>query len=97
MSLRALPNAAVVPYAARARWAKVRIETADAVYVGLVYIPETSKRLSDVLCDDRPFIALTEVSREGTDAREPFVAINKTFVRTVSALSDGEGGSQGPR
>jgi uncharacterized protein DUF6812 len=97
MSIRALSNATVVPYAARARWAKVRIETADAVYVGLMYIPETKKRLSDVLCDDRPFIALTEVTREGTDAHEPFVAINKSFVRTVRVLSDGASGSQGAR
>ena len=97
MSIRALPNSTVVPYAARARWAKVRIETADAVYVGLMFIPETKKRLSDVLCDERPFIALTEVSREGCDIREPFLAINKTFVRTVRVLSEAEGGPQRTR
>jgi hypothetical protein len=94
MSLR---PANVMPYASRARWAKVRIETADAVYVGLMYVPETKKRLSDVLCDDRPFIALTEVTREGTEAHEPFVAINKAFVRTVRVLSDSEAGPKPAR
>jgi hypothetical protein len=90
MAIHALAKSNVTPYAARARWATVRIETADATYVGRMYIPETKKRLSDVLCDDRPFIALTEVSREGSDEHEPFVAINKAFVRTVRVLDEGE-------
>jgi hypothetical protein len=88
MSMRAVAHSSVVPYASRARWAKVRIETADAVYIGRMYIPETKKRLSDVLCDDRPFIALTEVTREGSEGHDPFVAINKSFVRTVRVLDE---------
>jgi hypothetical protein len=92
MSIRAMSGANVVPYAARARWARVRVETADAVYVGRMYVPETKKRVSDVLCDERPFLALADVCREGSEQRDPFVAINKTFVRTVRVLDENDGG-----
>jgi hypothetical protein len=76
--------------AARARWATVRIETDGSIYVGRVYVPETKKRLSDVLCDDRPFVNLTEVSINDSDAVEPFVAVNKRFIKTVRVLHDGD-------
>ena len=77
-------------YAARARWATVRIETDGTVYVGLMYIPETKKRLSDVLCDDRQFVSVTEVSINDADTLEPFVAINKHYIKTVRILHEGE-------
>lgn len=75
---------------ARARWATVRIETDEGVYVGRMFIPEMKKRLSDVLCDDRPFIALTAVSRDHSALEESFVAINKRFVRTVRVLQESD-------
>lgn len=91
MSIRALPQGGgVVPYVQSSRWARVRVETADGVYIGRLYIPENKKRLSDVLCDERPFLSLTEVSREGSQVHEPFVAINKIFVRTVRVLEESE-------
>ena len=34
-------------YNARAKWARVRIEAEDGVYVGQVFVPENKKRLSD--------------------------------------------------
>ena len=77
-------------YAARAKWSTVRIEIEGAVYVGRVYVPETKKRLSDVLCDERPFILLTEVSVNDSEGVEGFVAINKSHVKTVRVLSEGE-------
>ena len=77
-------------YAARAKWCTVRIETDEAVYVGRVYVPETKKRLSDVLCDDRPFLNLTEVSVNDSDSHETFIALNKAFVRSVRVLHEGE-------
>ncbi len=83
------PN--MMGYAVRARWSTIRVETEGAVYVGRVYIPETKKRLSDVLCDDRPFISLTEVSINEGEAVEEFVAVNKQFVKTVRVLHEGEG------
>jgi hypothetical protein len=80
----------ITGYTARARWATVRIETDLAAYVGRIYVPETKKRISDVLCDERPFIALTEVSINDCASVEPFVAINKQYVRTVRVLHEGE-------
>ena len=77
-------------YAARAKWSTVRIEIEGAVYVGRVYVPETKKRLSDVLCDERPFILLTEVSTNDSERIEGFVAINKSHVKTVRVLCEGE-------
>jgi hypothetical protein len=76
--------------AARARWATVRVETEGAVYVGRVYVPETKRRLSDVLADDRVFINLTEVTINDAQMMEPFVAVNKQYIRTIRVLSDGE-------
>lgn len=76
--------------AVRARWSTVRIETDTAVYVGRVFVPETKKRLSDVLCDDRPFLNVTEVSINDSETLESFVAVNKTCIRTVRVLHEGE-------
>jgi hypothetical protein len=77
-------------YAQRARWATVRIETEGAVYVGRIYVPETKKRLSDVLCDDRPFLNMTEVTIGDAEQVEPFVAVNKSFVKSVRVLNEEE-------
>jgi len=86
-----LPNRPnVMGYSARAKWCTVRIETDEAVYVGRVFVPETKKRLSDVLCDERPFLSLTEVSVNDADTHEAFIALNKAFVRSVRILHEGE-------
>jgi hypothetical protein len=76
-------------YNARARSAKVRIETEDGVYVGQVFVPETKKRLSDVLCDDRAFLNMTEVTINDSQVVEPFVALNKRYVKAVRVLQEG--------
>src|SRR6185295_18200460 len=76
--------------APRARWATVRVETEGAVYVGRVYVAETKRGLSDVLSDDRMFINLTEVSINDAEMIEPFIAVNKQYIRTIRVLSDGE-------
>jgi hypothetical protein len=74
----------------RARWATVSIETEPGhTYVGRIYVPETRKRVSDVLGDDRPFLFVTEVSVDQGETVEPFLAINKRFVKTVRVLHDG--------
>lgn len=75
----------------RAKWSLVSIETENAIYVGRVFVPETLRRLSDVLCDERPFVNLTEVSINGHQPVEPFVALNKTCIRTVRVLEDEAG------
>lgn len=90
-----LSRAAAAP--ARARWATVRVETDGAVYVGRAYVPETRKRLSDMLCDDRPFLNLTDVKVDGGEKLEPYVAINKRFIRTVRVLDEGTPEPSPPR
>lgn len=80
----------VFGYAARARWATVRIETEGATYVGRLHIPDSKKRLSDVLCDDRPFLNMTEVVINDSACIEPFLALNKQYVKTVRVLFEGE-------
>jgi hypothetical protein len=83
-------STAFTPAAPRARWATVRIETDGAVYVGRVFVPETKRGLSDLLGDERMFINLTEVSINDADLIEPFIAVNKQYVRTIRVLSEGE-------
>jgi hypothetical protein len=79
-----------INYAGRARWATVKVETENAVYVGRLYVPETKKRVSDVLCDERQFLSMTEVSVNDGSQIEPFVALNKNYVRTLRVLHEGE-------
>lgn len=73
----------------RARWATVRVETEGGTYVGRMYVPETKKRVSDVLSDDRQFISLTEVSVNDSSHTESFMAINKLYIRTIRILHEG--------
>ena len=80
--------------ASRATWPTVRIETDLATYVGQVCVPETKRRLSDVLADERPFLHLVQVQINDGDEREPFLALNKTFIRTAPHRRRGEGRSR---
>jgi hypothetical protein len=83
-------------YGQKARWATVRIETEGTVYVGRLFVPETKKRLSDVLCDDRPFLNLTDVTINDSGFIEPFVALNKSFVKSVRVMQEDESVVPGP-
>jgi len=74
--------------AIRARWATVRVETEGATYVGRLFVPDSKRRLSDVLCDDRPFLNMTEVTINDSHQVEPFVALNKQYIRTVRIISE---------
>jgi hypothetical protein len=76
--------------ASRTTWPTVRIETDAATYVGQVCVPETKRRLSDVLADERPFLHLVQVQINGSDQLEPFLALNKSFIRTVRILDEGK-------
>ena len=75
---------------ARARWCTVHIDTEAGTYVGTMYVPETKRRLSDVLCDDRPFLSLVQVATNGSEHLEPYVAINKKCIRTVRIVHEGD-------
>ena len=77
---------------ARARWVTVRVETGATVYVDRVFVPETRKRFSDVLCDERAFLLLTDVSVDDSEIVEPFIAVNKSSIAAVRVLHDGDKG-----
>jgi hypothetical protein len=68
----------------------VRIETEGASYVGQLYVPETKRRLTDVLADTRPFVHLVNVTINGGSEAEPFIALNKRFIRTVRIVDEGK-------
>jgi hypothetical protein len=89
-TIAARPTNVFSAYAARAKWATVRVETEGATYVGRLYVPDSKRRLSDVLCDDRPFVNLTQVTINDSAVLEPFVALNKAYIRTVRILNEGE-------
>ena len=89
----------VLAYAAdRSRWATVRVETDGGVYVGRIYVgriyvPDANSRVSDVLADDRQFLSLTDVRVNDGEQVEAYMAVNKSFVRTLRILD--EGGTDG--
>lgn len=74
----------------RTRRCTVRIEAEGGVYVGKIYIPDTKRRVSDVLGDERSFLNLTDVSVDGSEILEEFVAINKNCIRTLRILDEGD-------
>jgi hypothetical protein len=86
----AVRNPGFHPYGQKARWVTVRVETEGSVYEGRLYVPETKKRVSDVLCDDRPFLNMVDVTINGATETESFVALNKSFVKSVRVLADSE-------
>ena len=77
----------------RSRWATVRVETDGGTYVGRIYVPDTNRRVSDVLADDRQFLSLTDVRVNDGEQVEAYMAVNKSFVRTLRILD--EGGTDG--
>jgi hypothetical protein len=73
----------------RARRATVRVETDNGVYVGRLYVAGAARRVSDVLCDDRQFLSLTDVSMNDGKHTESFMAVNKQFIRALRILDEG--------
>jgi hypothetical protein len=87
-SARSRANGSTNP--SRASWPTVRIETETATYQGQVCVPETRRRLSDILADERPFLHLVQVQINGAEEREPFLALNKRFIQTVRIVDEGK-------
>ena len=77
----------------RSRFATIRVETDGGIYVGRIYVPDTNRRVSDVLADDRQFLSLTDVRVNDGEQVEAYMAVNKSFVRTLRILD--EGGTDG--
>lgn len=71
------------------RWATIRVETDGGVYVGKICVPDARLRVSDILADDRQFLSLTEVRVNDGEQAEAFMAVNKSFIRTLRILDEG--------
>lgn len=70
------------------RRATVRVETEGCVYVGRLSVTDASHRVSDVLADDRQFLSLTDVRVNGGDQAEAYMAVKKSFIRTLRILDE---------
>jgi hypothetical protein len=70
------------------RRATVRIETEGGVYVGQLRVAEGAHRVSDVLADDRQFLSLTDVRVNDGEQAEAYMALNKSFIRTLRILDE---------
>jgi hypothetical protein len=71
------------------RWATIRVETDGGIYVGKICVPDARLRVSDILADDRQFLSLTEVRVNDGEQAEAFMAVNKSFIRTLRILDEG--------
>ena len=70
------------------RRVKVRMRTVSGtVYVGRVYVQE-KMRLTDVLNDEREFLAMTEVEETENPRKIPFLAIHKVAIETVTIVPE---------
>jgi hypothetical protein len=70
------------------RRVKVRMRTVSGtIFVGRVYVQE-KMRLTDVLNDEREFLALTEVEETDNPRKIPFLAIQKGAVETVTIVPE---------
>ena len=80
----------------RRRWYRVRVQTDEGPYVGSLRL-DTSRNslraLRDLIEEERAYLALWEVTREGSDTVEDYMAIHKGAVRFVVLL--GPAGSPG--
>ena len=67
---------------------RVRLKMASGtVYIGRVYV-EQRRRLTDVLNDDRDFVAMTEVEENENPRKIPFMAIQKRVVESVIIIPE---------
>jgi hypothetical protein len=87
----------MTPPAGLSRRATVRVETEGCVYVGRLWVAEAAQRVSDVLADDRQFLSLTDVRVNDGDQAEAYMALNKSFIRTLRILDEGTSEDAGRR
>lgn len=67
---------------------KVRLRmSGGTLYVGRVYV-EQRKRLTDVLNDERAFVALTEVEENENPRKIPFLAVQKGAIESVTIIPE---------
>ncbi len=83
----------------KGRFVKVRLKSREKVYYGDIFIPVYLNRLSNVINDNRYFIALTNTKEETETSEIPigFIAVNKNsieWVRLLEEETEPEGGEQ---
>lgn len=67
---------------------KIRLKMASGtVYIGRIYVEER-RRLTDVLNDDRDFVAMTEVEENENPRKIPFMAIQKRVVESIIIIPE---------
>jgi hypothetical protein len=74
----------------KGRFVKVCLRARDKTYYGEIFVPAHISRLSNVINDQRQFIALTH-TREETETTEieiGFLAINKNAVEWIRLLGE---------
>ena len=57
------------------------------IYIGRIYV-EQKRRLTDVLNDERPFIAMTEVEEDQNPRKIPFIALHKHRMVSVTIIPE---------
>jgi len=68
---------------------KIRLKMASGtVYIGRIYV-EQRRRLTDVLNDDRDFVAMTEVEENENPRKIPFMAVQKRVVESIVIIPEG--------
>jgi hypothetical protein len=82
---RSTPRASGGRRGKRRRPVRVRVETDGEAYTGTLTL---GRRLSEVLDDDRTYLALRDATLDGTDETEEFVAIHKGAIRSVAVVPD---------
>jgi hypothetical protein len=75
---------------ARAGWARVRVVTEDAVYVGRLRLARARPGLHEALSDGRAYVTLSDVTCPGSGTVEECVALHKGSIQSVVALDDGD-------
>ena len=88
-------NLAFIAKDQKGRFVKVCLKTRDKTYYGEIFVPSHISRLSNVINDQRQFIALTH-TREETETTEieiGFLAVNKNAVEWIRLLGEDSGSS----
>ena len=66
---------------------RIRVRTAQSIYVGDVLVPAMRNRVSDLFNDnERVFINLTDVTVDNQKERAAFVSLNKNMIESITLV-----------
>ncbi len=71
---------------------RVRLKAEDKTYRGDIYITDLKCRISDIMNDDRKFIAILNTTQEIGDnnLKVGFIVINKSIINWICESEDGD-------